>query len=65
MTLTMYYLGVYVSGKGGDASSIFRRRSVWLKISHSIHIKAKSEMHNNNLTTIFYLYDCTSFNDLP
>ena len=65
MTLTMYYLGVCVSGEGGGASSIFRRRSVWLKISHSIHIKAKSEKHNNNLTTIFYLYDCTSFNDLP
>ena len=54
-----------VGGRGG-ASSIFRRQSAWLKISHSIHIKAKSEKHNNNnLTTIFYLYDCTSFNDLP
>ena len=61
----MYYQGVFVSGEGGDASSIFRRRSVLLKISHSIHIKAESEKHNNNLTTIFYLYECTSFNDLP
>ena len=52
-------------GKGEGASSIFRRRSVWLKLLHSIHIKAKSEKHIHNMTTIFYLYDCISFNDLP
>ena len=57
--------GCICVGGRGDASSIFRRRSVLLKISHSIHIKAESEKHNNNLTTIFYLYECTSFNDLP
>ena len=65
MTLTMYYLCVCVLGEGGGASSIFRRRSVWLKLSHSIHIKAKSEKHVHNMTKIFYLHDCTSFNDLP
>ena len=67
MTVTLYYLGVCVSGEGGGggASSIFRRRSVWLKLSHFIHIKAKSEKHIHNMATIFYLYDCISFNDLP
>ena len=53
-----------VGGRGG-ASSIFRRRSVWLKLSHSIHIKAKSEKHIHNMTTIFYLNDCISFNGRP
>ena len=52
-------------GGGGGASSIFRRQSVWLKLLHSIHIKAKSENHIHNMTTIFCLYDCISFNDLP
>ena len=68
MIVTLYYLGVCVSGEeggGGGASSIFRRWSVWLKLSHSIHIKAKSEKRIHNMTTIFYLYDCISSNDLP
>ena len=68
MTVTLYNFGVSVSGErggGGGASSIFRRRSVWLKSLHSIHIKAKPEKHILNMTTIFYLYDCISFNDLP
>ena len=68
MIVTLYYLGVCVLGeRGGGASSIFRRRSVWLKLLHSIHIKAKSEKHIHNITTtcIFYLYDCISFNNLP
>ena len=65
MTVTLYYLGVCVSGKGGGASSIFRRQSVWLKLSHSIHIKVKSEKHVYNMTKIFYLHDCISFNDPP
>ena len=64
MTVTLYYLGVE-KGEGGGSSSIFRRRSVWLKLLHSIHIKAKSEKHIHNMTTMFYLYDCISFNDLP
>ena len=46
-------------GKGA-ASSIFRRRSVWLKPLHSIHIKVKSQKHIHNMATIFYLYDCIS-----
>ena len=50
--------------RGGGASSLFRRRSVWLKLSYSIHIKVKSEKHIHNMTTIFYLYDCISFNNL-
>ena len=62
MTVTLYYLGVCVSGKGGwgflDISM-----SVSLKLIHSIHIMAKSEKHIHNMT--FYLYDCNSFNDLP
>ena len=52
-------------GGGGAASSIFRRRSVWLKLLHSIHIKAKSEKYIHKIATIFYLNDCISFNDLP
>ena len=68
MTVTLYNLGVCVSGEGGGGgggvSSIFRRRTVWLKPLHSIHIKAKSEKHIHNMATIFYLYDCISFNDL-
>ena len=50
MTVTWYYLGVCVLGEvcvcvcvWGGAFSIFRRRSVWLKLLHSIHLKAKSE----------------------
>ena len=65
MTVTMYYLGVCVSGEEDGASSIFRLWSVWLKLSNSIHIKSKSEKHIHNMTTIFYLYDFISFNDLP
>ena len=65
MTVTLCNLGVCVSGKGGGgASSIFGRRTVWLKPLHSIHIKVKSEKHIHNMATIFYLYDCISFNDL-
>ena len=66
MTVTLSYLGVCVSGeRGGGASSIFRRRSVCMKLLHSIHIKAKSEKHIHNMKTIFFVYDCISFNDLP
>ena len=46
-------------------SSLFRRRSVWLKLLQSIHIKVKSEKHIHNMAKILYLYDCISFNDLP
>ena len=60
MTVTMYYLGVYVSEEGGGGFSIFGRRSVWLKLSHSIHIKTKSEKRIHNMKTIFYLSDCIS-----
>ena len=55
----MYYLGKCVLGErggGGGASSIFRRQSVWLKLLHSIQIKAKSEKHIHNMTPIFYSY---------
>ena len=52
-------------GGGGGASSIFRRRIVCMKLLHTIHLKAKSEKHIHNMTTIFYLYDCILFNDLP
>ena len=67
MLVTLYYLGVCVLGRGGGrvASSIFRRRSVWPKLLHFIHIKAESDKHIDNMTTIFYLYDCISFNNLP
>ena len=60
LTVTLYNLGVCVSGEGGGGASfsVFRRRSVWLKPLHSIHIKAMSEKHIHNMATIFYLYDC-------
>ena len=38
---------------------------MWLKLLQSIHIKVKSEKHIHNMTKIFNLYDCISFNDLP
>ena len=67
MTVYLYHLGVCVLGEGGGggASSLFRRRSVWLTLLQTIYIKVKSEKHIHNMTTIFYLYDCISFNDLP
>ena len=50
---------------GEGASSIFRRRSMWLKLLHSIHIKVKSEKHIQNMTTIFQMFGCIPINDLP
>ena len=68
-SIKLCIISVYVcqgkGGGGGVALSIFRRRSVWLKPLHSIHIKSKSEKHIHNMATIFYLYGCISFNDLP
>ena len=64
-SVTLYNLGVCVSGERVGVSLIFRRRSVWLKSLDSIHIKAKSEKQIYNMATIFHLYDCISFNDLP
>ena len=55
-----------VGGGGGeDFLDILTVECVVAKLSHSIHIKAKSEKHIHNMTTIFYLYDCISFNDFP
>ena len=66
MTVYLYYLSVCVLGEGGGgASSLFRRRIVWLKLLQSIHIKVKSEKHIHYMTTIFDLYDGISFNVLP
>ena len=45
-SVTLYYLGVCASGEGRGASLIFRRKSMWLKIVHSNHIKAKSHYAN-------------------
>ena len=42
--------------EGGGASSLFRRRSVWLKLSYSIHIKVKSEKHIHNMTTCMIVF---------
>ena len=59
-------ISVYVcQGKGGGGGVFLDISSVWLKPLQSIHIKAKSEKHIHNMATIFYLYDCISFNDLP
>ena len=61
MTVTLHYLGVCVLGEGGGGAG-------FLDISTaecSIHIKAKSGKNIHNMTTIFYLFDCISFNDLP
>ena len=68
MTVTLCYLGVCVSGERGvpryfDGGVCVR--GVCMKLLHSIHIKAKSEKHIHNMTTIFCLYDSISLNDLP
>ena len=67
MTVTLYYLGVCVSGGGGWGFLDMSTAECVLKLSHSIHtcVKAKSEKHIHNMTPIFYLYDCISFNDFP
>ena len=41
-----------VRGKGGGFS-IFRRRSVWMKLLHFIHLKAKSEEHIHKKDVLF------------
>ena len=51
-------------GGGGGVRDISTAECV-VKPLHSIHIKAKSEKHIHNMATLFYLYDCISFNDLP
>ena len=64
MTVTLYYLGVCVSGEGGDFLDISTVECVVeTLVLHSY--KGKSEKHIHNITTIFYLYDWISFNDLP
>ena len=70
MTVTLCYNGVCVSGElGGGGPRYFDSgvcvRGVCMKLLHSIDIKAKSEKHIHNMTTIFCLYDCISLNDLP
>ena len=70
VTVLSYYLGVCVLGEGGGGGGggglpRYFDDGVWLKLLHSIHIKAKSEKHIRNMTTIFYSYGCISINDLP
>lgn len=48
--------------KKGEASSVFRQWSVWLKLLLSIHIEAKSEKHIHNMKTIS-LFEKLYFND--
>ena len=67
MIVTLYYLGVCVLGEwgvGGSFLDISTAECV-LKRLPSIHIKTKSEKYIPNMTTIFYLYDCISFSNLP
>ena len=69
MTVTLYYLGVCVSGERGGGGrwgllDISTAECV-VKLLHSIHLKANSEKHIHNMTTIFNFYDRISFNDLP
>ena len=64
MTVTLYYLGMCVRGKGGGFLDISTAECVYE--TFTLHyLKAKSEKHIHNMTTIFYLYDCILFNDLP
>ena len=65
MTVTLYYLGVCVSGEGVGWGFLDMSTAECVVETFTLHIKAKSEKHTNNMTTIFYLYDCISFNDLP
>ena len=47
-----------VRGRGVGLSQYFDGGvPVWLKLLHSIHLKAKSEKHIHNMTTIFYFHD--------
>ena len=65
MTVTLYYLGVFVLGEGGWGFIDISTVECMVEILHSIDLKAKSEKHIHNMTTIFYFYDCISLNDLP
>ena len=65
MIVTLYYLGVCVLREGGGGFLDISTAECVAETLHSIHIKAKSEKHIHNMTTIFYLYDCISFNNLP
>ena len=65
MTVYLYYLGVCVLGEGGGGFLVISTAECVVETFNFIHIKVKSEKHIHNMTTIFYLYDCISFNDLP
>ena len=49
-------------GGGGGFLDIWMAECVYETFIHSIHIKVKSEKHIHNMATIFFLYDCISFN---
>ena len=72
MTVTLYYIGVCLSGDsgcecGGELGFFDISTAEFVVESFTLHSynKAKSEKHIHNMTTIFYLYDCIAFNDLP
>ena len=67
MTETMYYLGVCVSGgRGWGFLDISTAECVVETFTlHSYKGQVGTLKHIHNMTTIFYLYDCISFNDLP
>ena len=59
-------ISVYVcKGKRGGGVLVISTAECVVELLQSIHIKVKSEKHMHNMTKIFYLYDCISFNDLP
>ena len=68
MTVYLYYLGVCVLGEGEGGGGFLVLSTAECVVEtftvESIHIKVKSEKHIHNMATIFYLYDCISFNDL-
>ena len=66
MIVTLYYLGVCVLGEWGVGGlPRYFDGGVCVKRLPSIHIKTKSEKSIPKMTTIFYLYDCISFSNLP
>ena len=67
MTVTLYNLGVIVCRGKGEWGFLDISMAECVVETFTLHSYkgAKSEKHIHNMATIFYLYGCISFNDLP